>query len=53
MCGCESCEIVFASRSNADALGESGQVLLQDFDGDDAVEPRVPRLVHLTRSART
>ena len=53
MCGCESCEIVFASRSKRwrDLRG-SREVRRQDLDRHRALQPRVPRPIHLSHPAR-
>ena len=44
MCGCESCEIAFASRSKRwRASGESGDAGGECLDGDGAIEPAIAR----------
>ena len=53
MCGCESCEIVFASRSKRwRDSADDGHVRREDLDRDRALEPRVLRLVDLAHPAR-
>ena len=52
MCGWFSDAMARASRSKrARRSGEAGNLLAQDLDGDGTVEPRVPRVVHLSHAA--
>ena len=54
MCGCESCEIVFASRSNRCAdFGRRRHVRRQHLHRHRPLQPRVPRLVDLPHPARS
>ena len=51
MCGCVSCEMARASRSNRSRnCGSPASVVWQDLDRDRAVESRVARFVHLAHA---